>query len=64
VKYFSSAKERTMARNQVYHPANPYIAGAPIKGERMFFGRNDIFEAARARLVGQHQNPHWTTREF
>ncbi|HEY72811.1 MAG: hypothetical protein B6I35_05540 [Anaerolineaceae bacterium 4572_32.2] len=35
---------------------NPYIAGAPIQDEAMFFGRNDIFETIRARLIGQHQD--------
>jgi len=37
-------------------PTNPYIAGAPIQGETMFFGRDNIFGTIRARLVGQHQD--------
>ena len=45
-----------MADNQTRYSINPYIAGAPIKGETMFFGRDDIFEAVRSRLVGQHQD--------
>ncbi len=42
--------------SKVHPVSNPYIAGAPIRGERMFFGRDDIFKAVRARLVGQHQD--------
>jgi KaiC/GvpD/RAD55 family RecA-like ATPase len=45
-----------MADNRVQPLTNPYIAGAPIKGETMFYGRDDIFEKVRARLVGQHQD--------
>ncbi|MCP4536168.1 MAG: hypothetical protein GY832_03390 [Chloroflexi bacterium] len=45
-----------MTDNQVRSPINPYIAGAPVKGETMFFGRDDIFEAIRTRLVGRHQD--------
>ena len=37
-------------------PNNPYIAGSPIKGQEMFFGRDDIFEKVRAHLVGEHQD--------
>ena len=37
-------------------PNNPYIAGNPLKGQEMFFGRDDIFEKVRAHLVGEHQD--------
>jgi comEA protein len=43
-------------RSEFYPTPSPYIAGAPIKREKMFFGRDDIFEAVRAHLVGQHQD--------
>jgi hypothetical protein len=35
---------------------NPYIAGSPIQGEEMFFGREDIFEFIKARLAGGPQD--------
>ena len=35
---------------------NPYIAGNPITGERMFFGRQDVFEDVRNNLLGAYQN--------
>ena len=35
---------------------NPYIAGNPITGERMFFGRQDVFEAIRRNLIGEYQD--------
>ncbi len=35
---------------------NPYIAGAPIKADNMFFGREDIFEKIRTHFVGRYQD--------
>ena len=35
---------------------NPYIAGNPVTGQDMFFGREDVFEFVRRALIGQHQN--------
>ena len=35
---------------------NPYIAGNPVTGEAMFFGRQDVFEFVRTNLVGRHQD--------
>jgi formylglycine-generating enzyme required for sulfatase activity len=45
-----------MTDEQTHLRSNPYIVGAPIKGEEMFFGRDDIFEAVKARLIGQYQD--------
>lgn len=33
-------------------PLNPYIAGAPVTDQRMFFGRQDIFEWIERNLAG------------
>ncbi|MBN1936919.1 MAG: PD40 domain-containing protein [Anaerolineae bacterium] len=35
---------------------NPYIAGNPVSGEAMFYGREDVFEFVRANLIGRHQD--------
>jgi hypothetical protein len=35
---------------------NPYIAGNPVTGEEMFFGREDIFTFIRQTLTGQHRD--------
>lgn len=35
---------------------NPYIAGNPVTGEEMFFGREDIFRFIRNTLTGQHRD--------
>jgi kumamolisin len=35
---------------------NPYIAGNPITGEEMFFGREDIFEFVKRTLSGRHRD--------
>ena len=35
---------------------NPYIAGNPVTGREMFFGREDVFEFVRQALIGQHQD--------
>lgn len=36
--------------------ANPYIAGNPVTGEAMFFGRRDVFAWVQNNLIGQHQD--------
>ncbi|MCH8346618.1 MAG: ATP-binding protein, partial [Chloroflexi bacterium] len=36
--------------------ANPYIAGNPVTGTQMFFGREDVFEFIQQTLIGRHQN--------
>ena len=35
---------------------NPYIAGNPITGKEMFFGRKDVFEFVRKNVIGEHRN--------
>ncbi len=35
---------------------NPYIAGSPVTGAEMFFGREDVFDFVRRTLTGQHQD--------
>ena len=35
---------------------NPYIAGNPVTGEEMFFGREDIFDFIRRTLTGRHRD--------
>ena len=42
-----------MARRQ---RINPYIAGNPVTGETMFFGREDVFAWIRDNLIGKHQD--------
>jgi hypothetical protein len=37
-------------------PVNPYIAGNPVTGEAMFFGREDVFSFVRQALTGQHRD--------
>ena len=37
-------------------PTNPYIAGNPITGSEMFFGRQDVFRFVRETLVGRYQD--------
>ncbi|HET8630634.1 MAG TPA: AAA family ATPase [Thermomicrobiales bacterium] len=36
--------------------ANPYIAGSPVTGPEMFFGREDVFAFVRRALVGRHRD--------
>jgi hypothetical protein len=38
------------------NPTNPYIAGNPITGSEMFFGRQDVFRFVRETLVGRYQD--------
>jgi hypothetical protein len=35
---------------------NPYIAGNPVTGDEMFFGREDIFDFIRQTLIGKHRD--------
>jgi Papain family cysteine protease len=35
---------------------NPYIAGSPITGSEMFFGREDVFEFVKRTLSGKHRD--------
>jgi len=35
---------------------NPYIAGNPVTGEEMFFGREDVFTFIRQTLRGKHRD--------
>lgn len=37
-------------------PVNPYIAGAPVSGAEMFYGRDDVFAFIQHKLIGQHQD--------
>lgn len=37
-------------------PVNPYIAGAPVSGPDMFYGRDDVFDYIRRKLMGQHRD--------
>ncbi len=35
---------------------NPYIAGNPVTGQTMFYGREDVFAWVRDNLIGKHQD--------
>jgi hypothetical protein len=35
---------------------NPYIAGSPVTGREMFFGREDVFSFVRRNLIGEHRD--------
>lgn len=37
-------------------PVNPYIAGSPITGTDMFYGREDVFAFIRRNLIGLHRD--------
>ncbi|MBI4674032.1 MAG: hypothetical protein HY741_20490 [Chloroflexi bacterium] len=37
-------------------PVNPYIAGSPVTGAEMFFGRQDVFAFILQALVGKHRD--------
>jgi hypothetical protein len=39
-----------------FGPVNPYIAGAPVSGERMFYGRDDVFAFIQRKLIGRHRD--------
>ena len=35
---------------------NPYIAGSPVTGPEMFYGRHDVFAFIRRNLIGRHRD--------
>jgi hypothetical protein len=35
---------------------NPYIAGAPVSGPEMFYGRDDVFAFIKRNLIGRHRD--------
>ena len=35
---------------------NPYIAGSPVTGTEMFFGREDVFSFVQRNLIGRHRD--------
>lgn len=35
---------------------NPYIAGSPVTGTEMFYGRQDVFAFVRRNLIGRHRD--------
>jgi hypothetical protein len=35
---------------------NPYIAGSPVTGTEMFYGREDVFAFIRRNLIGRHRD--------
>jgi hypothetical protein len=37
-------------------PVNPYIAGSPVTGTEMFYGRDDVFDFIRRNLIGRHRD--------
>ena len=37
-------------------PVNPYIAGSPITGTEMFYGREDVLSFIQRNLIGQHRD--------
>jgi len=40
----------------MFNTINPYIAGNPVTGAEMFFGREDVFRFVSQTLVGQHRD--------
>ena len=38
------------------HHVNPYIAGSPVTGTEMFYGRQDVFAFIRRNLIGRHRD--------
>ena len=42
--------------NGLTNPINPYIAGNPVTGTEMFFGRQDIFRFVQETLVGRYRD--------
>jgi hypothetical protein len=39
-----------------YQHVNPYIAGSPVTGTEMFYGREDVFAFVRRNLIGRHRD--------
>jgi hypothetical protein len=40
----------------LYQHVNPYIAGSPITGTEMFYGREDVFSFIQRNLIGRHRD--------
>jgi hypothetical protein len=38
------------------HQVNPYIAGSPVTGTEMFYGRQDVFAFVTRNLIGRHRD--------
>jgi hypothetical protein len=38
------------------HHVNPYIAGSPVTGTEMFYGRQDVFAFIQRNLIGRHRD--------
>ena len=38
------------------HQVNPYIAGSPVTGTEMFYGRQDVFAFVQRNLIGRHRD--------
>lgn len=38
------------------HQINPYIAGSPVTGTEMFYGRQDVFAFVKRNLIGRHRD--------
>jgi len=39
-----------------HRQVNPYIAGSPVTGTEMFYGREDVFSFIRRNLIGRHRD--------
>jgi hypothetical protein len=39
-----------------HSPVNPYIAGSPVTGTEMFYGREDVFAFIQRHLIGRHRD--------
>ena len=39
-----------------HQPVNPYIAGSPVTGTEMFYGREDVFSFIQRNLIGRHRD--------
>jgi AAA domain-containing protein len=39
-----------------HSPVNPYIAGSPVTGTEMFYGREDVFDFIQRHLIGRHRD--------
>ena len=37
-------------------PVNPFVAGAPVSGPEMFYGRDDVFAFIQRNLIGRHHD--------
>ena len=39
-----------------HEQVNPYIAGSPVTGTEMFYGREDVFSVVQRNLIGRHRD--------